>query len=139
MQLNMTKGKPLPVILMFTVPLIIGNVFQQLYNMVDTIIVGRYVGADALAAVGSTGTIMFLITGFSQGITCLLYTSSAKLGVLLVDMNYSSMEQLLEKANTGTDSEYLYLMDADGEIIYHPKQKLIYAGLYEENNMETAN
>ena len=69
MQLNMTKGKPLPVILMFTVPLIIGNVFQQLYNMVDTIIVGRYVGADALAAVGSTGTIMFLITGFSQGIT----------------------------------------------------------------------
>lgn len=41
MQLNMTKGKPLPVILMFTVPLIIGNVFQQLYNMVDTIIVGR--------------------------------------------------------------------------------------------------
>ncbi len=67
MQLNMTKGKPLPVILMFTVPLIIGNVFQQLYNMVDTIIVGRYVGADALAAVGSTGTIMFLITGFSQG------------------------------------------------------------------------
>ena len=69
MQLNMTKGKPLPVILMFTVPLIIGNVFQQLYNMVDTIIVGRYVGAYALAAVGSTGTIMFLITGFSQGIT----------------------------------------------------------------------
>ena len=61
MQLNMTKGKPLPVILMFTVPLIIGNVFQQLYNMVDTIIVGRYVGADALAAVGSTGTIMFLV------------------------------------------------------------------------------
>lgn len=49
-------------------------------------------------------------------------TGSAKLGVLLVDMNYSSMEQLLEKANTGTDSEYLYLMDADGEIIYHPKQ-----------------
>ena len=69
MQLDMTKGRPLPVILKFTIPLIIGNVFQQLYNMVDTIIVGRYVGADALAAVGSTGTIMFLLTGFSQGIT----------------------------------------------------------------------
>ena len=51
MQLNMTKGKPLPVILMFTVPLIIGNVFQQLYNMVDTIIVGRYVGADRKSVV----------------------------------------------------------------------------------------
>ena len=69
MQLDMTKGRPLPVILKFTIPLIIGNVFQQLYNMVDTIIVGRYVGADALAAVGSTGTVMFLLTGFSQGIT----------------------------------------------------------------------
>ena len=50
MQLDMTKGRPLPVILQFTLPLIIGNIFQQLYNMVDTIIVGRYVGADALAA-----------------------------------------------------------------------------------------
>ena len=54
MQLDMTKGKPLPVILQFTIPLVIGNVFQQLYNMADTIIVGRYVGAGALAAVGST-------------------------------------------------------------------------------------
>ena len=62
MQLDMTKGKPLPVILQFTIPLVIGNIFQQLYNMADTIIVGRYVGAGALAAVGSTGTIMFLAT-----------------------------------------------------------------------------
>ena len=69
MQLDMTKGKILPVLLKFTIPLIIGNIFQQLYNMVDTIIVGRYVGANALAAVGSTGTIMYLIIGFSQGIT----------------------------------------------------------------------
>ena len=65
----MTKGRPLPVILKFVLPLIIGNIFQQLYNMADTIIVGRFVGSDALAAVGSTGTIMFLIGGFSQGIT----------------------------------------------------------------------
>ncbi|MGO5541332.1 MATE family efflux transporter [Blautia sp. HCP3S3_H10_1] len=69
MEKDMTKGRPLPVILKFMLPLIIGNIFQQLYNMADTIIVGRYVGADALAAVGSTGTIMFLIVGFSQGIT----------------------------------------------------------------------
>ena len=54
MEKDMTKGSPLPVILQFTLPLIIGNIFQQLYNMADTIIVGRYVGADALAAVGST-------------------------------------------------------------------------------------
>lgn len=66
---DMTKGRPLPVILLFTLPLALGNIFQQLYNMADTIIVGRYVGANALAAVGSTGTVMFLFTGFAQGIT----------------------------------------------------------------------
>ena len=65
-------------------------------------------------------------------------SGDSELGVLLVDMNYSSIEQLLEKANTGINEEYVYLMDGDGEIIYHPKQKLIYAGLYEENNEEIA-
>ncbi len=69
MELDMTKGRPLPVLLRFSIPLLLGNVFQQLYNMVDTIIVGRYVGAGALAAVGATGTIMFMLTGISQGIT----------------------------------------------------------------------
>ncbi|MDD2969811.1 MAG: MATE family efflux transporter [Lachnospiraceae bacterium] len=69
MELDMTKGNPLKLIIRFMVPLIIGNIFQQLYNMADTIIVGRYVGVKALAAVGSTGTIMFLIIGFMQGMT----------------------------------------------------------------------
>ena len=59
---------------------------------------------------------------------------SSMLGVLLVDMNYSSIEQLLEKANTDTSGEYVYLMASDGEIIYHPKQNLIHMGLYQENN-----
>ncbi len=69
METDMTKGNPLSVILKFTLPLFIGNIFQQLYNMVDTIVVGRFVGPDALAAVGSTGTIMFLVIGFSQGMS----------------------------------------------------------------------
>ena len=69
MEQDMTRGNPLSVIFMFTLPLAVGNIFQQLYNMADTIIVGRFVGADALAAVGSTGTIMFLLNGFAQGIT----------------------------------------------------------------------
>ncbi len=64
----MTVGRPLPIIMKFALPLIIGNMFQQLYNMADTIIVGRFVGADALAAVGSTGTIMFLVLGFASGL-----------------------------------------------------------------------
>lgn len=63
---------------------------------------------------------------------------NSMLGVLLVDMNYSSIEQLLEKANTDTSGEYAYLMAPDGEIIYHPKQNLIHMGLYEENNTEAA-
>lgn len=54
---------------MFTRPLLIGNIFQQLYNMADTLIVGRTIGADALAAVGCTGSIMFFIIGFAMGMT----------------------------------------------------------------------
>lgn len=69
MELDMTKGRPAGLILKFMLPLIIGNIFQQMYNMVDTIIVGRFVGVQALAAVGATGTIMFLIIGFLQGLT----------------------------------------------------------------------
>lgn len=63
---------------------------------------------------------------------------NSTLGVLLVDMNYSSIEQLLTKANTDNSSEYIYLMDSNGEIIYHPKQKLIYTNLFEENNLVAA-
>ena len=69
MQLDMTKGKPLPVILQFTIPLVIGNIFQQLYNMADTIIVGRCVGAGALAAVGSTGSLINLIVNLLIGLS----------------------------------------------------------------------
>lgn len=52
---DLTKGSPAKLILMFTVPLLIGNVFQQFYNMVDMIIVGQTLGKNALAAVGATG------------------------------------------------------------------------------------
>ena len=65
----MTKGSPSKLIVKFIIPLIIGNIFQQLYTMVDTIIVGRFLGVQALAAVGATGTITFLIFGFMQGLT----------------------------------------------------------------------
>lgn len=68
MSKDMTTGAPWKVILIFCIPMLLGNVFQQFYNMVDTIIVGRYVGENALAAVGSTGSIVFLVLGFAQGI-----------------------------------------------------------------------
>ena len=65
----MTKGNPMKIIFHFTLPIFIGNVFQQFYNMADAVIVGKFVGNKALAAVGSTGTIMFLIYGFVVGMT----------------------------------------------------------------------
>ena len=68
-QHDMTVGKPMKVIINFTLPIFIGNVFQQFYNMADAVIVGKFVGTKALAAVGSTGTIMFLIWGFVAGMT----------------------------------------------------------------------
>jgi len=64
---NLTVGSPVIVILTFTIPLFIGNLFQQSYNIADTIIVGRLIGIDALAAVGSTGSLNFLILGFISG------------------------------------------------------------------------
>ncbi|MBQ8637825.1 MAG: MATE family efflux transporter [Lachnospiraceae bacterium] len=69
MNLDMTKGSPLKLILKFLFPVLLGNLFQQFYNMADTIIVGRFVGPQALAAVGATGTISFFILGFMMGIT----------------------------------------------------------------------
>lgn len=69
MELDMTKGSPFKLIVRFIIPIIIGNIFQQLYSLVDTVIVGRFVGVKALAAVGATGTITFLILGFLQGLT----------------------------------------------------------------------
>ncbi len=66
---QMTEGRPFKLIFLFTLPLLAGNLFQQLYTMMDTFIVGRALGVDALAAVGCTGGILFLIIGFVQGLT----------------------------------------------------------------------
>lgn len=69
MEKNMSTGSPLSIILKFSLPLFIGNLFQSFYNMVDAMIVGRFVGEDALAAVGATGTIMFVVTGLATGLS----------------------------------------------------------------------
>ena len=65
---DMTNGSPMKLILGFSIPLFFGFLFQQFYNIVDTIIVGRFLGVDDLAAVGSTGSINFLIIGFCVGV-----------------------------------------------------------------------
>ncbi|MCM1252168.1 MAG: MATE family efflux transporter [Clostridium sp.] len=68
MEKDMTKGSPMKLILGFSVPLLFGLLFQQFYSMVDTIIVGHYLGVEALAAVGATGSVNFLIIGFCMGV-----------------------------------------------------------------------
>lgn len=79
----------------------------------------------------------YWVVSLSQAVE-LTNSGNSTLGVLLVDMNYSSIEQLLTKANTDNSSEYVYLMDGNGELIYHPKQMLIYTDLYQENNLAAA-
>lgn len=65
----LTTGRPWHVIVLFSVPLLIGNVVQQLYHVIDAIVVGRHLGVDALAAVGATGSMLFLLLGFAWGLT----------------------------------------------------------------------
>ncbi|MDP3950152.1 MATE family efflux transporter [Microbacterium sp.] len=69
MATSLTTGRPWRVILAFSVPLLIGNVVQQLYQVVDTIVVGRELGVNSLAAVGATGSLLFLLLGFAWGMT----------------------------------------------------------------------
>lgn len=66
---DLTRGNPTKLIITFALPLLLGNMFQQIYSMADTIIVGRTIDINALAAVGATGSITFLILGFAQGLT----------------------------------------------------------------------
>lgn len=66
---DMTRGNPLKLILSFSVPMLIGNIFQQVYNFVDAAVVGKFVGAQALAAVGSTGTIFAVMICLMMGLT----------------------------------------------------------------------
>ena len=133
---DMTSGKPIKLIWNFTIPLLIGNLFQQLYNMADTFIVGRTIGVHALASVGSTGSIIFLILGFANGLTAGLaiplaqrygaknysgvkrsfYVSiliSAMVAILLTILSMLFCRQILEIMQTPVeiiDGAYDYLM-----------------------------
>lgn len=133
---DMTSGKSIKLIWNFTIPLLIGNLFQQLYNMADTFIVGRTIGVHALASVGSTGSIIFLILGFANGLTAGLaiplaqrygakdylgvkrsfYVSiliSAVVAILLTILSMVFCRQILEVMQTPAeiiDGAYDYLM-----------------------------
>ena len=142
-QNDMTAGNPMKIILGFTMPIFIGNVFQQFYNMADAVIVGKFVGNKALAAVGSTGTIMFLIYGFVVGMTAGFTVLTAQkfgagdmkgmrktvagagilsllIGILLTVLFMAFMKPLLILMNTPEDifaDAYAYIMIVSGGIL----------------------
>ena len=142
-QHDMTVGKPMKVIINFTLPIFIGNVFQQFYNMADAVIVGKFVGTKALAAVGSTGTIMFLIWGFVAGMTAGFTVLTAQkfgagdmdgmrktvagagilslgIGLFLTIVFMAFMKPLLILMNTPEDifrDAYAYIMIVSGGIL----------------------
>ncbi|MCI8899955.1 MAG: MATE family efflux transporter [Lachnospiraceae bacterium] len=88
---SMTEGSPAGLLLKFTIPMLIGNLFQQFYNMVDSIVVGRFVGANALASVGATGSLNFLLFAMSFGI-------SAGVGVVVSQHFGAGRMDMVEKS-----------------------------------------
>ena len=136
MEKDMTVGNPAKIIWNFTLPVVIGNIFQQFYTMVDTVIVGKFVGTNALAAVGATGTICFLILGFLMGLTAgfTVLTSqrfgagdmagmrktvgsaavlSVVISIILTIVSMAGMKSLLKLMNTPDDifhDAYMYIM-----------------------------
>ncbi|MCQ2960461.1 MAG: MATE family efflux transporter [Bacteroidales bacterium] len=89
---DLTKGRPTNIILLFAFPIIIGNIFQQIYSVVDSVIVGRYVSYQALAGVGITNGLTFFVFGFVIGITSGLGIKTAQ---FFGAKNYEKMRQSL--------------------------------------------
>ena len=142
MEKDMTTGSPGKMIFNFTMPIFIGNIFQQFYNMADTVIVGKFVGNAALAAVGACGTLTFLIIGFLQGVTAGFTVVTAQhfgagnmkamrksvatgavlttiVSVILTFLSMISMEKVLHLMNTPSDmykEAYGYIMVICGGI-----------------------
>lgn len=143
MEKDMTTGSISKAIFKFSIPIMLGNIFQQLYSMADTIIVGKYVGKNALAAVGAMGTIMFLIVisliGMTTGFTVMTaqrfgagdikgmkktVTSAVRLAVLgsviITVFSMFFMKKLLVMMHTPKDifaDAYIYIMIICGGIV----------------------
>jgi len=143
MERDMTTGRPAKILLNFTFPIFIGNVFQQFYSMADTVIVGKFVGNTALAAVGACGTLTFLILGFLIGMTAgftvvtaqhygagnqkamrqsvaSAATLSLVVSVILTVLSMALMRNVLHWMNTPSDmytQAYEYIMVICGGIV----------------------
>lgn len=163
MERDMTKNKPFGIILSFTLPIFLGNVFQQFYSMVDTIIVGKFVGTKALAGVGSTGTISFLILGFLMGFTAGITVITAQrfgagkmsemrktvasaailsliISIIMTAVSMIGMRSLLKAMNTPDDifdDAYNYIIIICGGIIAQVMYNLLSSILRALGNSKT--
>lgn len=113
---DMTKGNLLPILVKFTIPLVLGNLLQLTYNAADSIIVGRFVGAGALAAVGTSNPLVTLIILFEQGI-CL--GTGILIGMMFGSKQY---ERLQRQVSTGMISGILFsLLMSMATLCFAPK------------------
>ena len=103
----MTKGNPTRLLLSFTMPMLVGNLFQQFYNIVDSIIVGQFVGADALAAVGATGSVNFLIFSLCFGM-------AAGVGIVISQYFGAKDEEYVKRAIVNA----MYLLLASAAVMF---------------------
>lgn len=87
MEIDMTKGNPSRIILKFFIPLFIGDLLQQFYSIIDAIVIGKFVGTDAFAAVGSSSAVTVFITsillGLAMGASAIFFLSSMEAGSMM--------------------------------------------------------
>ena len=142
MEKNLTRGFPAKLILGFAFPLLIGNLFQQIYGVINTLIVGRFLGVEALAAVGCTGGILFFIIGFIQAmasgfaiVTAQAYGARQKQGVrnsFCISLTLGAMVSVaLTLAATFFAHDILELLDTPAAILEpaHSYIIVIYRGI----------
>ncbi|HEX3076780.1 MAG TPA: MATE family efflux transporter, partial [Lachnospiraceae bacterium] len=103
---DMTKGNEVKLIIKFTLPMLLGNVFQQFYNLIDSVVVGRFVGAKALAAVGACGSLSFLFISICMGL-------SIGIGIIISQHFGAGEEEQIKSAITNA----IYVIGVAGVIM----------------------
>lgn len=139
---DMTTGRPMPLILKFAIPLTLGNILQQLYNVVDSVVAGQFIGVDALAAIGSAGPLMFMVSGWLNGLTsgfAILLSQSFGAGKMKELRRYAGMSVLISVVVTALVTAVLLAanrtilgwMHVPAELMEETRRytEVIYAGL----------
>ena len=131
---DLSVGKESRLILQFATPMLLGNVFQQLYNIVDTIIIGRFIGKEALAAVGASFPILFavisLVIGFATGATIIVAQYFGAKQMEKVKRTIDTFYIVMFFASIVFSALGIYFSDDIFRLIQLPEDVLPYASLY---------